>query len=566
MKKSFIYLCCSIVILATACNDYLEEQNPGAAVSNQFYTTASGYENLVNAAYASLRSVYGEEPFVFAAGTDMWVEGRNEQPDGISEYRELTPEDEYVTDFYDRLYQGIQRANVALYYNDLTEETGDLSARRGEMKFLRAYNYFLLVQSFGGVPIVDEYIDTPELTFERNSAEEVYAFIISEMEEAMELVPEEADEFGRVNKRAIRHFLAKVHLTRGYETFGTADDFTKAAEYADAAINGQQLTIPFEELFYPGNEENAEILFSVQYDNSSIAQDPEDAGNQQNLWFGPYFGGEGVRYGYPYRAYQLVPTLYLFNQFTENDARWEASFMTIVYESDAGDGSRSFPGYYLYYTQADSREELPIHAYFPQRWELDDTTAWKETHMLSSDTTAPGIIPYSEAWEADRNSMDATTPALKKFDDPSSAFSNNGSSSRDIFLARLGETYLIAAEAYFKAGNLALAAERINEVRRRAAKPGAENAMMITPTDVTLDFILDERARELAGEYHRWFDLKRTGTLVDRTRLYNRTIRDWFEGGINPFEGAGGALKILRPIPAIAIQLNQADVAQNPGY
>ncbi|MGV3586182.1 MAG: RagB/SusD family nutrient uptake outer membrane protein, partial [Adhaeribacter sp.] len=157
------------------------------------------------------------------------------------------------------------------------------------------------------------------------------------------------------------------------------------------------------------------------------------------------------------------------------------------------------------------------------------------------------------------------TPAIKKFDDPKAAF-GNPTSTRDIFLARLGETYLIAAEAHFKLGDNATASQRINEVRKRAAKTGTPDQMAITAADVNINFILDERARELAGEYHRWFDLKRTGTLVERTRLYNRDIRNWFNRGINPFEGAGGALKVLRPIPSRALILNEGDFAQNPGY
>ena len=91
--------------------------------------------------------------------------------------------------------------------------------------------------------------------------------------------------------------------------------------------------------------------------------------------------------------------------------------------------------------------------------------------------------------------------------------------------------------------------------------------MAITAANVNIDFILDERAREMVGEYERWFDLKRTGTLVERTRLYNRDIKtNWFDKGINPFAGVGGALKLLRPIPSRAIDLNAGSFAQNPGY
>ena len=174
------------------------------------------------------------------------------------------------------------------------------------------------------------------------------------------------------------------------------------------------------------------------------------------------------------------------------------------------------------------------------------------------------MIPYSPAWEASRTTgPDNATPAIKKFDDPKAAFGMS-SSTRDIFLARLAETYLIAAEAYLKSGQPDKAAEKINAVRQRAAKSGAD--LSISAADVTIDFILDERARELAGEYLRWFDLKRTGTLMQRTRLYNRDIKDWYNTNVDPFAGTGGAFKILRPIPASAIGFNEASIEQNPGY
>ena len=139
---------------------------------------------------------------------------------------------------------------------------------------------------------------------------------------------------------------------------------------------------------------------------------------------------------------------------------------------------------------------------------------------------------------------------------PTSGFAAS-SSTRDIILARLGETYLIAAEAYYKTGNNSLAINRINEVRRRAAKPGAD----LSVSSIDIDLILDERARELSGEYHRWFDLKRTGTLIERCDMYNRDIEASY------FTGVDGKLKILRPIPQSALDLNQnKNFPQNPGY
>jgi hypothetical protein len=205
-----------------------------------------------------------------------------------------------------------------------------------------------------------------------------------------------------------------------------------------------------------------------------------------------------------------------------------------------------------------------VRYYYPPKWASspEAIAAWKAANPSRRNNAQ--VIPYSPVWEASNSTaLDNAVPAFKKFDDPRAVFGDY-SSTRDVYLARLGETYLIAAEAYMKAGDNATAALRINEVRRRAAKPGA--MLQITPAEVTIDFILDERGRELAGEYLRWFDLKRTGTLMERTRRYNRDIRNWYNQGIDPFQGVGGAFKILRPIPSRALLLNEGAFEQNPGY
>lgn len=560
MKTSKIYFLLLLLLSLGSCKDYLEEENKSNIIAEDYYKTQEGYEKLINAAYSTLRNVYAytgtSSAYMFSAGTDMYVEGRTgDQPRSLSEYRNLNPDDPYVLSFYTNLYKSIQTCNTALYFNANTAETANLPVRKGEMQFLRAYYYFLLVQTFGGVPLVTDRITVPQSEFKRNSAEEIYTFILSEMNAALELVPETSAQYGRVTKRAIRHYLAKVHLTRGYESFGTAQDFQTAAQFADAAINNQKLNTSFEDLFYPGNDRDPEILFSIQYDATSLPTSTT-GGNGQGNFFGPYQGGQGAVQGYPWRNYALVPTMYLFDTFTENDARFDATFMVYHYAR-----------YYDYYDKKADRANLNIRFYYKPKWDTRTEAQWKAEDPTHRNTAT--VIPYSLAWESSQRTVaDNASPTVKKFDDPKSQFSvGNGSSSRDLFLARLGETYLIAAEAYFKAGNSGLAAERINEVRRRAAKPGRVAEMTISSADVSINFILDERARELVGEFHRWFDLKRTGTLIERTRTLNRDIKtNWFDQGINPFLGADGQAKILRPIPTAALDLNNAEVQQNPGY
>jgi hypothetical protein len=267
----------------------------------------------------------------------------------------------------------------------------------------------------------------------------------------------------------------------------------------------------------------------------------------------------GAETGAPLRSYNLCPTDYALGLYEKGDKRWEATFMTEILEGpETTNGVTKTILYYPYYRSTNPSSLKVRHFYEPKWFTPADRLAW-ETANASRKAATFVYHPWGEYSAAHTliKNLDCYTIPVKKFDDPdpTTPSSTGPVSTRDIIVSRLGETYLIAAEAYLKAGVPSTGLDRLNEVRRRA---GVANA---TIGEFNIDYILDERGRELLGEYKRWFDLKRTGTLVDRASAYNYKIE------ASNFVGVGGALKILRPIPQTALDLNQnKDFPQNPGY
>ena len=188
---------------------------------------------------------------------------------------------------------------------------------------------------------------------------------------------------------------------------------------------------------------------------------------------------------------------------------------------------------------------------------IGDTALWLPEFDVTAEFRAskPYRIFNNSQWRRDEEEF--RFPSLRKHQDPGRPSINEENGNREFMYARFAETYLIAAEARLGMGDPAGAVPHINAVRRRAARPGFEAAMEITAADVDLDFILDERGRELMGEVNRWYDLVRTGTLVERVTAHNRKA------------AAAGFLRehhSLRPIPQSQIDAVQNEFPQNPGY
>jgi hypothetical protein len=543
MKKIGILL--TVVLFGAGCSDYLMEDNRSSITVEEFYSTQDGYESLVNACYSTLRELYtdmnvdDDDQKNFTSmqglsllGTDLYCTAKlADQNDILDGYFLLTPDNDAVSKVFSNCYKSIQLHNVALSWVDKTAQFDKLPVRAAEVRFIRAYMYHILLEHFGGVSIVEEAFDKPVASFERNSEEEVYAFIIDELNEIKDILPEQADEYGRVTKGAVEHLLALVYLSRGYADYTTADDFLLAEQHASNVINNPNYSLlsEFEDVFKIGNEENREIIFAIQFDGASLINGV--AGHSEHSWGGLNAGSIP---GWPYRHGQIRPTDYCYLQYVAGDKRYEASFMTSLHDP-----------YYDFYDDTKPEEDKVITAYYPHASIQYDTANPSPDHWVFLDEYTV-FVPDNEEWE------DQNYPWVRKFDDPNAVTRKDN--SRDIFLFRLAETYLIRAEARIMQGKSG--DEDIYEVRKRSWD--------LMPVNSTIDTVLDERGRELAGELKRWMDLRRTGKLEERVSMHNPSVLRYINQGYDPFKNGTKALR--RPIPTDVIIRDGGDYGQNEGY
>ena len=572
MKRIFYILMLITGFIALySCSDFLEADNKSNVTSDEYFNTQSGFESLANFAYAQLKSLYNGSPAMYSSGTDLYHKGRNDMPDaGLQSYSSLTPEDVAVTNFYTNCYQGIQAANCVLYYAKTVDANETLvSVRSAEARFIRALYYFEMVQQFGGVALIKEYVNSIVTDVPRNSTDEVFNYIFEELEA---LVAEgsplpDTDLSGRVSKQAVYHYLAKAYLTAGWD-LDNSSYFAQAASYGEKAIAlGNGLDETFESLWAPEKDNtHKEVIFAIQYDRASsvgagIAENQN--GNQLQTSFGSYYGGADQ--GFKNSSSNFIPSEHLMSLFKEGDSRFEATFMSKLYCTDEAN-PRNSGDYYAPYNGNTANDYVAFYYAPGYKSSPADIAAWRAEDPTHRTNTI--VIPLtSNTFRADGTTTCSYYQAatldvfgitcVRKFDDPESSF-GNATCYRDIVLARLAETYLIAAEAYQKAGQQSKADDMVNIVRERAFR---NSGVSYTISNVSIDDILEERALELTAERLRWNDLRRTKKLVSYNVLYNPELN-----GENDFIGNDGKQKLYRPIPQSAIDLNTAEITQNPGY
>ena len=545
-----------LIVVSVACESQLEEYNPSGITDESIFTKPDGFESAVNAAYTYNRYLYGKEEGygLLEVGTDIWTNAASDQQTPLSLYLNLNPDQAWLkAPMWQQCYAAINVCNTALsFIGNAGLTPSRQTILEGEIRFMRAWYYWHLVETFGDVPFSVEPTVKLEITATRTPVETIYEQIFKDLNIAIVNLPPTTTDYGRVTKPAAEAFLARLYLTRNRNQ--------EACNVANRVIKnyGRSLLPKYADLWQMANQRNTEVLWATNYSTNLALNAGSNVGHAVFLFEYKDLPGmkRDLTYGTPTMRY--MPTLFLLNLFDEqDDARYSASFTQAWIANNAN----TIPTW----TAADAVENAALASLVNQpKFTVGDTAVFITKKSIDDFqqhyTTRYRYRVYDVDDLYNSNGVPKDRfhyPALRKFTDPTRANENANESSRDAFLIRLAEMYLIVAEAKMKLGDADSAALMVNAVRTRAAIPGHEADMQVASGDVTLDFILDERAREFAGEDLRWFDLKRTGKLVERIQDHNPDA----EPNIKTYH-------ILRPIPQAQIDAvtNKDEFFQNEGY
>ena len=643
MKKIYkhAFLLLAVLLSTISCENYLEEERY-TDVGYDYLKTKIGMESAVTGVYYTMRwHCNMENYFVLTEmGGDLaWDGNDGNNKTAFNQYGSaLNSANGIVSQFWSACYNGINRANTAIMFMpDVADMTDDLKSQRtAECRFMRAYYYFDLVQHFGDLPLVTEGNVSQIITdFKRSPVADVYKQIIKDLRAAYDVLPDvwQQTDRGRATKWAAGHLLAKVYLTRNsFDASirgGKASDLDSAAYYAVEVINSGKFALEpnFSNIFEQNNQKvSKEVIWDVQYTKNTLfnerSSDGRSGGNQiHQYWVMEYQVKPGMTWDMvnesPFKRMRPNPQMITGLWDFKYDARIAKSFQWVYY-SNYAPSIPKWAAQYYYLNPLTNKEDKTDVIYTPptglvgtSRFGLADTAIYTIPKYY-------GGLPYYSTFSTQQAVLDPVKyrqmlvdiakstyslipmdrndkrsfPTLIKHLDNQRIDLNDRAGSRNFIRMRLGETYLIAGEAYGRKADWTNALFYINELRKRGGYLEGEakasfvykiyggvnnttstaNDMIVDQTDVLnpvypsgagfdpfADWMLEERAREMFGELNRWEDLVRTGTLYARLKLYNPDAAP----GIKEYHK-------LRPIPDSFIDRllpkpEKADV-QNEGY
>lgn len=556
-----LLLCCMMTVVSCDEDKYLEETPYSLYTPDNSYQTSEQIQQAVNQLYYNMRRIimfYSKDDgmqFPLDLNSDLyyWSWGDDNQYNHWDAW--IVPTFSVIKDFWEINYNSIVNANEIIYRLGETEAVGDAQKNvfKGEALFFRGLAYRFLAITFGGVPIETEHRTSPRRDFTRATREETYRQAADDLEQAISLLPDISEvEDGKVSKQAAQHLISEVYISLG--------EYDKAIDAASAVINHKDMHLMTErfgvkanepgdvyyDLFRNGNinrsEGNSEAILVAQYEYNNAGSDPD------------------------YRSAVFIPRYRSARTKAADGDGTVVAFQPSITAEKGGRGQG--PMCMTYFCReslwkSDYYNDIRNSKYNIIRDFIIDNpkAAGYGQHLIADGWLEPsdtvGIV-YPLIWKVTGNFPEAS---YKKNSDGSYSLSAFGehelihsgasalSSFRDEYVFRLAETYLLRAEAYLDKGDKQKAADDINAVRNRA------HATPVTADKVDLDYILDERARELLAEELRNLTLMRVGKFVERAHKYC------------PYGSSVGDWQNLWPIPYSEIENNTlSTLEQNPGY
>ena len=525
---------------------------------------------------------------------------------------------------WDYLYREINRCNtVVSRAPDVTGMTDSAkNVRIAEAKFLRSLSYLWAVQTWGDIPMPLEETTSASLEVTKTASKDIYTQMVKDLTECVIKLPAKQKDVGRVTQGAAKFLLARVYLTRGWNynnaLGGSNADFASALSLCDQIISSGLYPLesnwnnlwPLHNI-NPNKEtasitssvavcnKSAEVIFAIQYANAASYQGDPSAGTSLigNDMHGRFSGGpSGVAQQARTTAYNrwnggvncTWATYRLFDPAL--DIRYRSTFNNVSYATTAGSislaSNKPYPqNLLLTFAVGDT-------VAIARDWNNPVTNVAQRGVDIQGGTKKYSVINPNEY--VGLGYITGTTPIVDvlagpapmiwKFFQPGITYGDGYSTFNDP-LFRSAEVYLMAAEAivkgatggvlgtadvyYNKILDRALGSANAGKSPMRATNPELVNdpvtnltSYRATAANITIDMILDERARELLGEGNqRWFDLKRTGTLISRASKYN----PWTSFGLTGTPLIS-AKHLVRPIPQGMLDNSNPRIQQNDGY
>jgi hypothetical protein len=506
-----------LVSAITSCDkDVLDEKPKDFLSPDNTFINKEGFEAGLTALYANARGIHAswqglnEKVWQVNYGQGADIGYHIDEKNFITDYTIVNSDNPFVLQLWRKFYALVKDANVIITRAEGEDAKWESDEEKNEIiaeaKFFRAFAYRFLVWYFGDVPLVKEEITAPKFDFVRSPASEVIAFMLEDLEFASQYLPTENPTGARLSKAAADYLLA--------ETYNAMGQWDKAIAAADRILNDGQY-----DLMYNRFGSMTDKPGDVYWDLFRYGNQDRSSGNKENIFAWQFeYNVDGGYYNSVERAWgpflerlktpdnkqailkdEILGRPVTFIRITP----WVEEGMWDDFDNDMRNSE--------YNVQREFFINNPESAFFG-----DQIQPTPDNHVRN-------MFPY-----------------FKKFTMPyghPQGYDTGGTIYTDWYVFRVAGVYLLRAEAYLV-------------VRGRA------HASPVAPANVDIDYILDERARELLGEEHRRVTLRRLGKLVERTQLYNPvsgpTMQDF---------------NALLPIPQDEIDANnEAELTQNPGY